>query len=63
MSDVAEEGTCFSKCPLRSGCALWLWDAWNVNYPMCDCSDERLIALGNSFAPDFDLLEKWKLGL
>lgn len=57
--DAAEAGTCFEKCPLRHGCALWLWDAWNVNNPMCDCTDERLIWLENSFNPDFDLMKKW----
>ena len=60
LDETAEEGTCFSVCPLRHGCCLWLWNAWNVNFPVCSCTDERLIALDNSFAPDETLLEEWK---
>lgn len=60
MNDAAEERTCF-HCPLRSNCSLWLWDAWNVNLPMCDCDDERLVNLKNSFEPDWALLERWSV--
>lgn len=50
---------CF-HCPLKFTCALWFWDAWNVNLEMCNCTDERLICLDNVFKVDQDLLAEWK---
>lgn len=50
---------CFS-CPLKFSCALWFWDAWNVNFEMCDCTDERLICLDTPFRVDQELLEEWR---
>ena len=53
--------TCWN-CPLKWHCALWLFDKWNVNKEMCNCTDERLIALDNPFNVDFELLNKWGQG-
>lgn len=51
--------TCF-HCPLKFSCALWLWDIWNVNLPICECTDERLVALNDAFAVDRALLAAYK---
>lgn len=53
---------CF-YCPLKWSCALWLWDIWNVNWNMCDCTDERLVALKNPFSVDREVLKEYKLYL
>lgn len=50
-------------CPCKWKCALWLFEAWNVNWEMCDCTDERLIALDSPFEVDKKLLEKFKKGI
>lgn len=50
---------CF-HCPLKWSCALWFWDAWNVNLKMCDCTDERLVCLDSPFNVDLELLKEWK---
>lgn len=47
------------ECPFKFSCALWLFDKWNVNWEICNCTDERLVALENPFEVDYDLLDKW----
>jgi hypothetical protein len=48
------------NCPLKFHCALWFWDVWNVNWEMCDCTDERLIAVRTPFEVDQELLAEYK---
>jgi hypothetical protein len=48
-------------CPLKWTCALWLFDVWNVNCGLCNCTDERLIALDNPFEVDLVLLNNFKM--
>lgn len=52
---------CF-HCPLKFHCALVLWDAWNVNLEMCNCTNDKLVCLDNPFRVDQKLLEEWKKG-
>ena len=51
--------TCF-ECPLKFKCALWLWSAWDVNWELCSCTDERLVALDQPFYVDLKLLKEYK---
>lgn len=51
--------TCF-HCPQKWHCAIWLHGLWNVNKPLCNCIDDRLIALDNPFHVDKKLLEEVK---
>lgn len=46
-------------CPCKFSCALWFFDKWNVNWEICNCTDERLIALEDVFKVDHDLLDRW----
>ena len=50
---------CF-ECPLNFNCALWLWSAWDVNWELCNCTDERLVALDQPFYVDLKLLKEYK---
>lgn len=54
----SDNKTCF-HCPCKWQCALWLWDKWNVNHPLCSCTDARLISLDNTFAVNQELLDEW----